>query len=99
EWDPLMGALPPMSETQWQQAFEKYQQIAQYKYINNNFTLSNFKFIFFWEWFHRLWARFMGIVFLLPFIYFFVKGWFKKWMVTPLIMLFVLGGLQGIIGW
>ena len=99
EWDPIMGALPPLSETQWQEAFQKYQHIAQYKYINNNFTLSNFKFIFFWEWFHRLWARFMGIVFLLPFIYFLMKGWFKKWMVTPLIMLFVLGALQGVIGW
>src|SRR3954454_22862712 len=59
EWDPIMGALPPMSETEWQQAFEKYQHIAQYKYINNSFTLSDFKFIFFWEGFHRLWARFM----------------------------------------
>jgi len=99
EWDPIMGALPPLSETQWQEAFQKYQHIAQYKYINNNFTLSNFKFIFFWEWFHRLWARFMGVVFLIPFIYFLVKGWFKKWMVTPLIMLFILGALQGVIGW
>jgi cytochrome c oxidase assembly protein subunit 15 len=99
EWDPLMGALPPLNESEWQQAFHNYQQIAQYKYINNHFTLSDFKFIFFWEWFHRLWARFMGVVFLLPFIYFLIKGWFKKWMVTPLIMLFVLGALQGLIGW
>lgn len=99
EWDPIMGALPPLSENQWQQAFEKYQQIAQYKYINNNFTLSDFKFIFFWEWFHRLWARFMGMVFLIPFIYFLVKGYFRKWMITPLIMLFLLGGLQALIGW
>ena len=99
EWDPLMGALPPMNEQQWQEAFSKYQQIAQYKYINTNFTLSDFKFIFFWEWFHRLWARFMGIVFLLPFIYFLIRGYFKKWMIVPLVMLFVLGGLQGLIGW
>ena len=99
EWDPIMGALPPMSETQWQQAFEKYQQIAQFKYINNSFTLGDFKFIFFWEWFHRLWARFMGVVFLIPFIYFLIKGYFKRWMVTPLIMLFLLGALQGLIGW
>jgi cytochrome c oxidase assembly protein subunit 15 len=99
EWDPIMGALPPMSATEWQQAFEKYQHIAQYKYINNSFTVSDFKFIFFWEWFHRLWARFMGLVFLFPFIFFLIKGYFKKWMVAPLIMLFVLGGLQGLIGW
>src|SRR6476646_8121320 len=99
EWDPIMGAIPPLNEQQWQQAFRGYQQIAQYKYLNNNFTLGDFKFIFFWEWFHRLWARLMGLVFLVPFIYFLVKGYFKKWMIPPLIMVFVLGGLQGVIGW
>jgi heme a synthase len=99
EWDPIMGAVPPLNESQWQQAFKGYQQIAQYKYLNNNFTLDDFKFIFFWEWFHRLWARLMGVVFLIPFIYFLIKGYFKKWMITPLIMLFVLGGMQGLIGW
>ena len=99
EWDPIMGAVPPTSEAAWQLAFEKYQQIAQYKYVNNHFTVSDFKFIFFWEWFHRLWARFMGLVFLFPFIFFLIKGWFKKWMIVPLVMLFVLGGLQGLLGW
>lgn len=99
EWDPIMGAIPPLNETEWQRAFHGYQQIAQYKYLNNNFTLSDFKFIFFWEWFHRLWARLMGVVFLIPFIYFLIKGYFKKWMIVPLIMLFVLGGMQGLIGW
>src|SRR6218665_2938399 len=59
EWKPIMGALPPIGEEAWQKAFEKYQGIAQYKYLNNHFTLSDFKFIFFWEWFHRLWARFL----------------------------------------
>jgi cytochrome c oxidase assembly protein subunit 15 len=99
EWDPIMGAIPPLNETQWQHAFKGYQQIAQFKYLNSNFTLSDFKFIFFWEWFHRLWARLMGVVFLIPFIYFLIKGYFKKWMIVPLIMLFVLGGMQGLIGW
>ena len=99
EWDPLMGALPPLNETQWQHAFEGYKKIAQFKYLNYAFSLSDFKFIFFWEWFHRLWARFMGMVFVVPFIYFWIKGYFKKWMITPLIMLFVLGGMQGLIGW
>ena len=78
EWDPIMGAIPPLNETQWQHAFKGYQQIAQFKYLNSNFTLSDFKFIFFWEWFHRLWARLMGVVFLIPFIYFLIKGYFKK---------------------
>ena len=99
EWDPIMGVIPPLNETQWQQAFNGYQQIAQFKYLNNNFTLGDFKFIFFWEWFHRLWARLMGVVFLIPFIYFLLKGYFKKWMIVPLVMLFVLGGMQGLIGW
>lgn len=99
EWKPIMGALPPMNESEWQQAFIKYQQIAQYKYLNTNFTLSNFKFIFFWEWFHRLWARLIGMIFLIPFVYFLVKNYFKNWMVVPLVILFFLGVLQGAIGW
>lgn len=94
-----MGALPPMDESQWQQAFDKYKHIAQYQYLNSNFTLSNFKFIFFWEWFHRLWARLIGVSFLIPFIYFLYKSYFKQWMITPLVILFLLGGLQGAIGW
>jgi cytochrome c oxidase assembly protein subunit 15 len=99
EWKPIMGAMPPMSEAEWQQAFIKYQQIAQYKYLNTHFTLGNFKFIFFWEWFHRLWARLIGVVFLIPFVYFLVKKYFKDWMVVPLVILFLLGALQGAIGW
>lgn len=99
EWKPIMGALPPMNETEWNLAFEKYKQIAQYKYINAHFTLSDFKFIFFWEWFHRLWARLMGVVFLIPFIVFLIQKRFKKEMIRPLIILFILGGLQGLVGW
>lgn len=99
EWKPLMGALPPMNEAEWQKAFNGYRQIAQFKYLNAHFTLSDFKFIFFWEWFHRLWARIIGVVFLIPFIWFLIKGYFKSWMVLPLIILFLLGALQGAIGW
>lgn len=99
EWKPLMGALPPMNEGEWNQAFAQYQQIAQYKYLNQHFTLSNFKFIFFWEWFHRLWARLIGVAFLIPFLYFLAKKYFKSWMVAPLVILFLLGALQGAVGW
>lgn len=99
EWKPIMGAMPPMDEATWQAAFEKYKGIAQYKYLNNHFTLSDFKFIFFWEWFHRLWARFLGVVFAIPFIYFLVKKYFSRDMVIPLVILFLLGGMQGLIGW
>ncbi|MGN6617231.1 MAG: COX15/CtaA family protein [Ilyomonas sp.] len=99
EWKPIMGALPPMNATDWNSSFEKYKNIAQFKYINNHFTLSDFKFIFFWEWFHRLWARIIGVAFLIPFILFLSWGWIKNWMINPLIILFLLGALQGAIGW
>jgi cytochrome c oxidase assembly protein subunit 15 len=99
EWKPIMGTLPPMSQAEWQNAFARYQQIAQYKYLNQHFALSDFKFIFFWEWFHRVWARLIGVVFLIPFIYFLVKGYFKKWMIAPLVILFLLGAMQGAVGW
>jgi len=99
EWKPIMGAIPPTNEQEWNYYFMQYQKIAQYKYINSHFTLSDFKFIFFWEWFHRLWARLIAIVFVIPFISFLLRGYIRKWMVSPLIILFALGGLQGIIGW
>jgi heme a synthase len=99
EWKPIMGALPPMNEHDWTTAFEKYKQIAQYRYLNSYFTLKDFKFIFFWEWFHRLWARLIGVVFLIPFVIFIVQKRFKKEMVRPLLILFLLGALQGLVGW
>lgn len=99
EWKPLLGAIPPLTEVDWQKAFDKYQQIAQFKVLNAHFTLSDFKFIFFWEWFHRLWGRLLGVVFLIPFIWFWAKGYFNKSMIWWLIILFLLGGLQGLIGW
>jgi heme a synthase len=99
EWKPIMGALPPMNEQDWNLAFEKYQQIAQYKYLNTHFTLADFKFIFFWEWFHRLWARLIGVVFLIPFIIFIIQKRFKNEMIRPLLILFLLGALQGLVGW
>ncbi len=99
EWKPIMGALPPMNEHDWNIAFEKYKQIAQFKYLNSYFTLHDFKFIFFWEWFHRLWARLIGVVFLIPFIIFLIQKRFKKEMIRPMIILFLLGALQGLVGW
>jgi cytochrome c oxidase assembly protein subunit 15 len=99
EWAPIMGTVPPLNETEWNQAFDQYKQIAQYKYLNTHFTLEDFKFIYFWEWFHRLWARLIGVVFLIPFIIFLVQKRFKQEMVRPLIVLFLLGALQGLVGW
>jgi cytochrome c oxidase assembly protein subunit 15 len=99
EWKPIMGAIPPLNHHDWMEAFDKYKQIAQFKYRNADFTLNDFQFIFFWEWFHRLWARTLGVVFAIPFIYFLVKKYFERDMVLPLVLLFILGGLQGLIGW
>ena len=99
EWKPIMGALPPMNDAQWGEAFEKYKQIAQYQYLNSHFTLGDFKFIYFWEWFHRLWARSLGVVFGIGFIYFLIKRYFDKGMIIPFIILFILGAAQGLVGW
>jgi heme a synthase len=99
EWDVVTGSLPPLNETAWLTEFDKYKATPQYKLLNTDFTIKDFKFIFFWEWFHRLWARLMGMVFATGFIYFLVKRYFKKDMVTPLIILFILGALQGAVGW
>jgi cytochrome c oxidase assembly protein subunit 15 len=99
EWKPLIGALPPINEIAWQKSFEKYRQIAQFKQVNSQFTLSDYKSIFFWEWLHREWARLMGLVFLIPFVFFIIKKKIDGKMIKPMIILFLLGGLQGAIGW
>ncbi len=99
EWKPIMGILPPLNDADWNKAFDGYKNIAQYKYLNSHFTLPDFKFIFFWEWSHRLWARLLGVVFGIGFVYFLLKKYFDQWMVRPFIILFLLGGLQGFIGW
>jgi cytochrome c oxidase assembly protein subunit 15 len=99
EWDVVTGTLPPMSEGAWQILFEKYKTTPQFQLLNFDFTIDNFKFIFFWEWFHRLWARTIGLVFAIGFIYFLVKKYFQPKMIQPLVILFLLGALQGAIGW
>jgi cytochrome c oxidase assembly protein subunit 15 len=88
-----------MNEQDWNKAFDQYKQIGQYKHINFDYTLSDFKFIYFWEWFHRVWARLMGLVFAIGFVYFIIKKQFSKDMIWPMLLLFFLGGLQGAIGW
>ena len=99
EWKPITGTLPPLNTTEWQLEFDKYKSTDQFKYIHADFSLSDFKFIFFWEWLHRTWARLMGLVFLSGFFYFLVKRQFKQDMIIPLIILFLLGIIQGAIGW
>ena len=99
EWDVITGVLPPMNQQQWMAAFDAYKQTPQYQLLNYQFALPDFQFIFFWEWFHRLWARLIGLVFALGFVWLLVGNHFKKNMVTPLVILFLLGALQGAVGW
>ncbi|NCT94687.1 MAG: heme A synthase [Chitinophagaceae bacterium] len=99
EWDVITGSLPPLNEQQWITEFDKYRATPQFQLLNFDFTISDFKFIFFWEWFHRLWARLIGLVFATGFIWFLVRKHFKAAMIRPLLVLFLLGALQGAIGW
>ncbi len=99
EWQPILGTIPPMNDTEWQAAFEKYQQIGQYKQINFHFDIHDFKFIYFWEWFHRVWARLIAVAFAIPFVIFLVQKRFRKDMIFPMVTLFIMGGIQGALGW
>src|SRR5271165_3821284 len=99
EWAPLMGALPPWSEAEWQRLFALYQQIPQYDLVNDGFGLDGFKQIFWLEWTHRLWGRLIGVVFLVPLIWLGTTGRIERRLLPLLALLFVLGGLQGAVGW
>jgi cytochrome c oxidase assembly protein subunit 15 len=99
EWDVFTGALPPLNQQQWMVQFDKYRQTPQFHLLNSGFGLSDFKFIFFWEWFHRFWARLVGLVFVVGFVYLLLKRKMKTEMIRPLLILFLLGALQGAIGW
>jgi heme a synthase len=99
EWKPISGILPPLNTTQWITEFDRYKHTDQFRYMNSNFSLSDFNFIFFWEWFHRTWARLMCLVFLVGFFYFLLKKQLRQDMIGSFIILFLLGVMQGIIGW
>ncbi len=99
EWAPIRGALPPMSEAEWQRLYGLYQQIPQYQLKNAGFGIDGFKHIFWLEWAHRLWGRLIGLVFLFPLIWLWAKGRVERRLVPRLVVLFVLGGLQGAVGW
>jgi len=99
EWDPIMGAIPPLNDTQWHDAFAKYQQIPQYRLENHGMTLDGFKAIFWWEWTHRLLGRLLGVVFAVPFVWFAWTGAIKRQEWPRMALLFALGALQGFVGW
>jgi cytochrome c oxidase assembly protein subunit 15 len=99
EWNAIWGALPPMNHEQWISAFEKYQQYSQYKLVNTSMTLDQFKGIFFWEFLHRNWARLMSVVFIVPLIYFLWKKMMTLNEVPKILVIVVLGALEGLMGW
>ena len=99
EWKPVAGTLPPLSDAAWQAEFDKYRQIPQYQQVNRGMSLDEFKYIFWWEWGHRLLGRLIGFVFLLPFLFFLWRGLIDRALGWKLSGLFVLGGMQGAVGW
>jgi len=99
EWQPIMGAIPPLSDTQWQEAFAKYRQIPEYQQVNKGMSLAEFKTIYWWEWAHRFLGRLIGIVFAVPFVIFWLRGRFDRPLTVKLLAIFVLGALQGVMGW
>ncbi len=99
EWQPLAGALPPLSQADWEALFAKYRATPQFDKVFPDMTVDGFKGIFWWEYAHRLLGRVIGLVFLLPYLFFLVKGKLTKPLAWKLAGLFVLGGLQGALGW
>ncbi len=99
EWKPLMGVVPPLSEQAWTETFEKYRQFPEYQQINRGMSLDQFKTIFMYEYLHRMLGRLIGVLFLLPFLFFLAKGYLRPKLVPKLLGLFCLGGLQGLLGW
>lgn len=99
EWAPVSGALPPMSETEWQRLFDLYRTIPQYRLLNQGMSLEEFRTIFWWEWVHRLWGRLIGLVFFLPLVWFWLRGRLPARLKPHSLALLALGGLQGLMGW
>lgn len=99
EWRPVTGALPPLSLADWMSEFDKYKAIPEYQLINKDFSLEEFKYIYWWEWGHRQLGRVIGLVFFIPFMFFLLRGFIAKQNILPLTGIFFLGGLQGFMGW
>jgi cytochrome c oxidase assembly protein subunit 15 len=99
EWQPIVGTLPPLSEAEWQLTFEKYRATPEYRQVNQGMTLAGFKGIFWWEYFHRLLGRLIGVVFLVPLLWFMTRRAIPPGYAWKLVGIFLLGGLQGAMGW
>jgi len=99
KWDVKLQAIPPLTEAAWTEHFDDYRKTPQFQHLNSDFTLQDFKYIFFWEWLHRNWGQVIALVFIVGFIYLLRKKYLKQEMVRPLIILFLLGALQAVVGW
>lgn len=99
EWRPLIGALPPFTDADWQKLFAEYQRTPEFQKLNAWMSLDDFKGIFWWEYVHRLWGRLIGLVFALPLVWFWWKGRLSPWLKPWLVLALILGGLQGAVGW
>lgn len=100
EWDVIKGTIPPLNQVQWEEAFTKYKEhTLQYEAIHKDMTLKEFKYIYFWEYFHRLWARSMGFVFLIPFLIFWRKKWLPSALMKDLGLVVGLAALAAVFGW
>lgn len=99
EWQPIVGTIPPLNEREWAETFEKYKQTPEFKLVNHQMTVDEFKGIFFWEYFHRVLGRLVGMVFFFPFVWFWLRGKLSGELKPKLIGIFMLGGLQGAMGW
>jgi heme a synthase len=99
EWKPILGAIPPLNQADWMDAFEKYKLIPQYELLNKGMSLEEFKAIYWWEWSHRLLGRSIGFVFLAPFLFFWAKGALDRRLMGWSLLLLALGGAQGFMGW
>lgn len=99
DWRPITGVLPPLNDDDWQRTFEMYQQSPEYEKVNRHMDVSDFKGIFWLEYLHRLFGRLIGIIFIVPFVVFAVKGYIEKREWPKYLLMFVLGGMQGLLGW
>ena len=99
EWQPIVGVIPPLNEQEWAETFEKYKKTPEYQQVNHQMTVSEFKYIFFWEYFHRVLGRLVGVAFFVPFAYFWLRKKLSRELVPKLLGIFMLGGLQGAMGW
>ncbi|WP_203296359.1 COX15/CtaA family protein [Luteirhabdus pelagi] len=95
----ISGTIPPMNDVEWQEAFDLYKQYPEYQKLNSHFGLEEFKDIYFWEWLHRVIGRFIGVVFIIPFLYFLFTKQLSKPTIKKSIILLILGGFQGFLGW